>query len=72
MYVRVKENESLVKDMSTSAILNTDHAAVLRHKKRMAEIEKAEQIQNEINTLKNEFGEIKQMLRELLSRGING
>jgi glucose-6-phosphate isomerase len=67
-YAKVKDYEYLMKDMTTGAILNTDMTVVLKHKKRQMEIEKEERRETEINNLKNDISEIKQLLQALLKK----
>jgi heme exporter protein D len=66
--VKIKDNEHLLKDMSTGAILNTDRTAVLKHEKIMREIEKEKRRDQEINNLKSELTEIKQLLQTLVKK----
>lgn len=70
MYARVKEHENLVRDMRTGAILNTDENAIKKHELYMHERKKQNVIQEQINSLKNDVSEIKDMLRALKDRGI--
>jgi hypothetical protein len=68
--LKVKENVSLVRDMSSNAIINTNGADLneyLRNRKII--LDRKSQIQNqslEINTLKQDISEIKQMLAMLI------
>jgi len=55
-------------DLSTGAILNTDKTVVLRHQKRINEIEKETRRENEINNIKSELSEIKQLLQMLIKK----
>ena len=73
-YVKIKDNDGLIKDLSTGAILNTDRTAILRHEKIKREAEKEVRRENEINNLKSEISEIKQLLQMLVKKdwGING
>lgn len=71
-YLKVEGNTGLVRDIATNAILNTDSGAYERYlaqknaaKMRRDEISKQA---DEINNLKNEIGEIKQMLIALLNK----
>jgi hypothetical protein len=66
-YIKVKDNEHLVKDPVTKAILNIDHKAILRHEQRMKVIEKEKNRDDEINTIKTELSEIKSLLQKLIS-----
>jgi hypothetical protein len=59
------KNEKIERDVSTNALIFTDTEEVERYEKRKAQIlkEKAE-----IDTLKAEVGEIKEMLKQILNR----
>lgn len=67
---KVKGHESLVRDMSSHAILNTDDDAYEAYRRGRENLKKqSEIIQNqakEITTLKNEMQEIKEMLSTLI------
>ena len=72
MYVKIKTKDGLIRDISSGAVLNThrtDYENYL-NRKRQAELEKekANQQVEEINNLKNELSEIKQMLLALINR----
>ena len=66
MKIPVKENEKLVRDTNTFAILNTDTNALNSHNKKMAEIKRRKVAEDEINTIKHDISEIKQMLSNFL------
>lgn len=71
--LKVEGHDGLVRDVSTLAIINTngaEYAAHISRKKLLAarKTEAAKQ-QEEINNLKNELLEIKNMVAELLSKG---
>lgn len=57
----------LVRDMNTHAIINTNDSEYEKILERRRNIKQAESIQNQIDGLKNEFSELKQMLRQVLS-----
>ena len=71
-FLKVEGHKDLVRDTSTGAILNTNRNAYLNYKKRLQEAQKQrDEIRNatrEINTLKCEMHEIKDMLKTLLDR----
>lgn len=67
MKLRVKENEKFVRDSNNLAILNTDRDAIKRHEFKMEQLRKQKQRDEEINTIKNDINELKQMLRELIN-----
>lgn len=63
---RVKDNLNYVKDMRNFAILNTNKTAVAKHEQKMAELRRAKHVEDEINTLKSEVSDIKNMLGQIL------
>jgi len=66
MKLKVKENERLVRDSSNFAILNTDREALKFHEQKMAALRKQKEQDDEINTIKRDVSDIKDMLRQLL------
>lgn len=68
MKLRVKENERLVRDSTNLAILNTDRELIKAHERKMDQLQKAKAQEEQINTLKSEVSEIKQLMQELLKR----
>ena len=71
-YIKVEGNSNLVRDAHSSAIINRNRNAYELAKKRAAEAQKQrDEIRSatrEINTLKCEMHEIKDMLKILLDR----
>jgi hypothetical protein len=67
-YVKVKDHEYLVKDTKTGAILNTDLNIVRQHEMRMKQIEKEKARDEEINKIKSDVSEIKQLLQALVNK----
>lgn len=63
---RVSDNLNYVKDMNNFAILNTNKSAVAKHQQKMAELRRSKMVEEEINTLKSEVSEIKDMLNQIL------
>lgn len=63
---RVKDNLNYVKDMHNFAILNTNKSAVAKHEQKMAELRRTKHVEEEINTLKSEVSDIKNMLGQIL------
>ena len=71
-YLKVEGHSDLVKDTKTHAVINTNKNAYVSYKKRLQEAQRQrDEIRNatrEINTLKCEMHEIKDMLKTLLDR----
>tara|TARA_A200000113_G_C8871821_1_gene356961 strand:+ start:5824 stop:6021 length:198 start_codon:yes stop_codon:yes gene_type:complete len=59
-YMKVAGQEGLVRDMNTGAIINTTP----KPKKRLAE--EFKNVQDDLNTLKEEMFEIKSLLKQLI------
>jgi hypothetical protein len=72
MYVKIENKDGLVRDMSSGAVLNTNRTDYENYltRKRQAELvkEQASKQVEEINNLKNELSEIKQMLLALMHK----
>jgi hypothetical protein len=58
--VKVQDHPHLVKDMESKAILNTNYAALLEYKRR-------KQMEDEVNSLKEDVQDIKQTLNMIVS-----
>ena len=67
-YVRLKDEEGLVRDQETNAILNVDRSSLARYKQRR---EKMEQKNQEIENLKSKMDNIENLLQQLLDRDNN-
>lgn len=68
MRYRVKNNQAFVKDFETQAVLNTDTNALIKHETKMAHLNRIKHQEEEINSIKSDVSELKQMLQELLKR----
>ena len=64
-FAKIVDNEDLVRDTETNAVLNTDMTALEQYRARR---EKFRQQQEEFETLKDEVSEIKQLLLQLVNR----
>ena len=64
-YIEVEGHKDLVRDMNTTAILNTNKNAYQQAKERVERIKKEKE---EINILKQDVNEIKDMLQKLLEK----
>ena len=69
--IPVEGNADLVRDPNTDQIINTNQSAyqqyVTRRQKRKLEREKSLNVEEDIANLKNELGEIKSLLKELVN-----
>ena len=69
--IPVEGNADLVRDPNTDQIINTNQSAyqqyVTRREKRKLEREKSLNVEEDIANLKNELGEIKSLLKELVN-----
>lgn len=68
MYLKVKGNEELVRDTSSSAILNTDNEALKAYKARRQREAAIDMVVKEHAEIKSDIQEIKNLLRELLGQ----
>lgn len=72
MLVNIKDKDGLVRDMSSGAVLNTNRTDYENYLIRQTRIKEARESKaqqaEEINSLKNEICEIKQMLLALLNK----
>jgi predicted transcriptional regulator len=66
MEIKVEENNDLVKDTRSGAVLNTNTSAYTASKRRRLYNQQRE---NDINSIKEELAELKGMLRSLLENG---
>ena len=70
-YIPVEGNADLVRDPDTDQIINTNESAyqqyITRRQKRRSEKEKALTVEQDLANLKNELGEIKSLLKELVN-----
>jgi len=66
MEIKVQDNKDLVKDTSSGAVLNTNTQAYNAAKRRRLY---KQQKEDDINSIKEELAEVKEMLRSLLENG---
>ena len=70
-YIPVEGNTDLVRDPNTDQIINTNESAyrqyITSRQKRKSEKEKALTVEQDLANLKNELGEIKSLLKELVN-----
>ncbi len=65
---KIVDHNNLVRDLSNQAILNTDLSLVRKHEKRVVDLQKEEAREQEINNLKNDINQIKELLKLLLTK----
>ena len=68
MRMKVRENERLVRESSNFAILNTDRTALSSHEQKMSRLRKEQAHEEELNNIKRDVTEIKDLLRQLLKQ----
>lgn len=66
MFSKIENESGYVKDLSNRAILSTDTAALEAYKLRRKKAAETQAKLDEINTLKQDVAEIKDLLRQLL------
>ena len=70
-YIKVKNNENLVRDTESNCIINTNKSEyeqyLARKKQKQTEMNKVDNLERDISTLRNEITEIKDMLRSLVN-----
>ncbi len=67
-YVKVKDNQDLVRDIKSSALLNTDTLALKAYKQKKNKELQLENVFKEHEELKKDINDIKDLLKELLGR----
>ena len=60
--------ENFIRDRRTAAVLNTDRDSLLIYKKERERILRADSIVEDVNSLKKEFSEIKDLLLQLVNK----
>jgi hypothetical protein len=67
-FAKIKNSSGLVRDLSTSAILNADVSAIKKHEKIKNDILRERRREEEIQQLKSDVGEIKELLLKIIDR----
>ena len=65
---KVKENSSLVRDVTNHALLNNNLDALNAYKQKKKRSQQIETLGAEINNLKSDMTEIKQMLNQIIQK----
>lgn len=72
MLVRIKDEPTLVRDTTNRALLNTDKEGLERYKAQRLlakkRLEEQEQMKEKVNKLEQDVSEIKDLLRQLVTR----
>jgi hypothetical protein len=66
-FAKIADHKFLIRDMYSKAILTTDTSVIRKHDKRMLDLQEKEARTEEINTLKQDMKEIKDLLRYLIT-----
>jgi len=68
-YIKVIDHDYLVRDNGTGAIINTDKSVFEDARKRKNGSASIKKLQGDVEDLKNELSDIKDLLRELIRNG---
>lgn len=63
--VKIQDNEDLIRDVSTRAILNSDMSSLEKYRARR---NKEREMNDDVQNLKQDVNEIKSMLKQLLEK----
>ena len=70
-YIKVKDNENFVRDSKSNCIINRNKSEydeyLARRKSKQSEKNKVENLEKDMDTLKNELSEIKSLLKEIIN-----
>lgn len=66
--VKIKDNEDLIRDTRSNAVLNTDMTSLEKYRARR---EKDRQMQNDVDELKSKMSNIEALLQQLVNREQN-
>lgn len=67
-YRKVKGNEDWVRDMSTGLLINTNKKKLNEYKREHKRNETVRGLQSDINNMKDELSELKNILKEISER----
>ena len=68
MKLKVRDYPDLVRDSQSRAIINTKRSAMMQHIEKRETKVSIQSLQEEMNVIKDEFKEIKELLRQIASR----
>ena len=63
------DETKVIRDANSSAVLNTDYAGLAAYKAKRINSVKIKELENDINSVKQELTDIKNMLQLLINRG---
>jgi hypothetical protein len=70
-YIKVKDKDNLFRDTGSNGIINADEEAyrnyVENYKRQLNSVKKADSLQNQINEIKNDVCEIKELLLKIIN-----
>jgi hypothetical protein len=66
-YVKIENSPDLVKDTNSGAVLNTNVQALEAYRKRREKNSKVDNLEDEINTIKQTVNELKSLMVAILS-----
>ena len=66
--LKVKNHTHLVRDSKTKAVLNTDLIRLRKRNEKRNSIVTLESLTQEVNIIKNDFQEIKSLLKQIVSK----
>jgi len=69
MHARIVDHPTLLRDMGSQHIIQTDMSLVRKHEARVLQLRKEQEQQAKIDSLQAEMTEIKQLLLQLLNTG---
>ena len=69
MMYKVKEHKNLVRDPTNQAVLNVDRKTLIELRDKKETKVTIQSLREEIDDIKNDFQEIKDLLRQIASKG---
>lgn len=70
MFVRLENENRFVKNLQNNSLINGDISSMKEYKNKKESINRINNISEEINTLKSEMSEIKNLLQQLVKQNI--
>ena len=66
MFINVENRNDIVRDKSTSAVLNIDNKSLIAYKAKREREKRIDEMQTEIRSMRNDLNEIKTLLHNFL------